>query len=329
MMMNKITSKFNVNIVLFLVLFTLTSCHAQTERVMFYNVENLFDTQNDSLTQDDDFTPNGKKHWTKIRLEDKIEKISKVILAVGEWNPPAVVGLCEIENRMMLEMLVESPALKKFNYKIIHKDSPDERGIDVAMIYREDLFKPKEYHAIPLINPNDDEFASRDILEVKGKLLSKDVTIYINHWPSKYGGVAATIPHRALAARTLREHINFDESIIIMGDLNDSPTEASVGEVLNAQPLEEQIKEHSLYNLLYHDKGSLKYKSQWSVYDHVIVSDQLFNTFNDVKAEVFRPEFLLTEDKNHGGMKPFRTYIGMKYQAGYSDHLPVFIELSR
>jgi len=175
---------------------------------MFYNVENYFDCNDDSLTNDDEFTFSGLRGWNRGRLHDKTERIAKTIVAAGKWNPPVFVGLCEIENREVLEILTRSLPLSKFNYKIIQKDSPDERGIDVAFIYRPDFFQPLNYEAIPLVDPIDLTFKSRDILHICGVLNGCErIHVFVNHWPSRYGGIMETVRFRKFASETLQKGI--------------------------------------------------------------------------------------------------------------------------
>lgn len=208
---------------------------------MFYNTENLYDTANDSLKLDDEFTPEGMRRWNNGRLYRKANRIAKVILAAGEWEAPAFVGLCEIEDREVLEKLTSQTPLSKYRYKIIHKDSPDPRGIDVALIYRPELFKPFDYKTITLKDTSTISFSSRDILQVSGVLNNWDTLhVFVNHWPSRYGGVMETMHYRKLAAevlgRSIREmFVKYPRAkIICMGDFNDTPEDESLSGVLKA-----------------------------------------------------------------------------------------------
>jgi hypothetical protein len=308
---------------------------------MFYNVENLFDTQNDPEKDDDEFLPEGSRHWTGTRFFQKINHISQVIMAAGEDNFPTVVGLCEIENQSVLESLLFRTQLGKLGYQIIHKESPDKRGIDVALLYRKTLFKPIIYEAIPVKNPNDNQFKTRDILYVKGIMRTDTIHFFINHWPSKSGGIGATKPLRALAASTLRVktdsllNLNKQSNIVIMGDFNDSPSDVSIKEVLGAKSPDEIINSNSLYNLALplakKGKGTNKYNGKWSLIDQIIVSGNLINVGKLKPSagsfQIFSPDFLLENDEANLGKKPFRTYSGFKYNGGFSDHLPVLIDL--
>src|ERR1035437_1375515 len=199
-------------VLLFILLVNNSFCQDNLKKdeftLMFYNTENFYDSENDSLTRDDDFTTEGIRRWTPGRMHKKAERIGKVIVVAGEWNPPVLVGLCEIEDLHVLELLTHTAPLHKYHYKIVHKDSPDELGIDVALIYRPDLFRPFDWEAIPVIDPNDRSFKTRDILQVSGVLNGCDTLhIFVNHWPSRYGGIMETIRFRRLAAETLKEAI--------------------------------------------------------------------------------------------------------------------------
>ncbi len=330
-----------------LILFSIVSkCFPQENKgndeftFMFYNTENFFDCENDSLTQDDEFTPDGDRRWNYSRLHDKADRLAKVILAAGKWNAPVLVGLCEVESQHALEVLTKQTPLNKFNYKIIHKDSPDVRGIDAALIYRPELFKPFDYKAFPLIDPLSPEFKTRDILRISGTLNSGDtIHVFVNHWPSRYGGIMETLRLRGLAAGTLKLSIQdlYKEypkaKIICMGDFNDSPDEISLSGVLNAVKSDNPEVKGEMINLSFEwmkrPVQTLKHMYSWQVFDQIIVSDYFLennNSMKAMKAEIFDASFLLEPDKKYGGVKPKRTYVGYRYQDGFSDHLPVLLK---
>jgi len=308
---------------------------------MFYNTENLFDCENDSLTNDDEYTPNGNRRWNQSRYYSKVERLAKVILAAGKWNPPVFVGLCEVENRKVLESLTGLAPLNKFTYKIIHKDSPDERGIDVALIYRPDLFRPFDYVAIPVVDPDDKSFKTRDILQVSGVLNNCDtIHVFVNHWPSRYGGLMETKKLRMLAAETLNLAVkrlfnSFPKAkIICMGDFNDTPIDESLIQVFKAIPSDNPGLPGEMINLsanwLSNQVQTIKSQYTWAVFDQFIVSDYFLlenPCFKFFKAEIFNSGFLLEPDVKFGGTKPRRTYVGFKYQEGFSDHLPVLLRI--
>jgi len=314
-------------------------------RIMFYNVENFFDNENDSLTLDDEFLPDGARHWTNYKYKKKLNNIYKVIVAVGGWEPPEIVGLCEVENESVLEDLVNKTPLAKYEYKIIHKESPDQRGIDVALLYRKNKFNILQTSFIPIIRGNI-SLNTRDILFVKGVTGTKDtLNIFVNHWASRYSGKIESAKKRNFIAAVLRQRIDsifamdMHANIIIMGDFNDEPLDESVLRILDTKTDLSEIIPGSLYNLSYvfrNDKkiGSIKYKGTWLMFDQFIVSASLLQRDNQLYLEsasihLFSPDFLLEEDKTYYGFKPYRTYYGYRYQGGFSDHLPVYIDLRR
>lgn len=306
---------------------------------MFYNTENLYDVVNDSLKQDDEFTPEGMRRWNSGRLYRKANRIAKVIIAAGGWEAPAFVGLCEIENRVVLDKLISQTPLSKYRYKLIHKDSPDPRGIDVALIYRPDIFKPFNYRTLALKDIANTSFVSRDILQVSGVLNNWDTLhVFVNHWPSRYGGVMETMHYRKLAAELLNKSIQElmvkypKAKIICMGDYNDTPDDKSLTEVLKATKINHSEVKGELVNLsadwVMLPVQTIKSQYTWQVFDQWIVSDYLIeNTIglNLISAEIFSAPFLLETDTKYGGVKPKRTYVGFKYQEGFSDHLPILL----
>lgn len=309
---------------------------------MFYNTENLYDTANDSLKLDDEFTPEGMRRWNNGRLYRKANRIAKVILAAGEWEAPAFVGLCEIEDREVLEKLTSQTPLSKYRYKIIHKDSPDPRGIDVALIYRPELFKPFDYKTITLKDTSTISFSSRDILQVSGVLNNWDTLhVFVNHWPSRYGGGMETMHYRKLAAevlgRSIREmFVKYPRAkIICMGDFNDTPEDESLSGVLKAVRINHPEVKGEMVNLsvswMTQPVQTIKSLYTWQVFDQWIVSDYLMENaigLNLISAEIFSAPFLLEADVKYGGVKPKRTYVGFKHQEGFSDHLPILLKCS-
>lgn len=332
---------------LLLICFNGIDCFPQGNKVkdeftfMFYNSENLYDAVNDSLTKDDEFTYEGVRRWNFGRLRDKANRLAKVILAAGKWNTPILVGLCEIENQQVLEWLIKQTPLSKQGLKIIHKDSPDERGIDVALIYRPELFKPFNYKAIPVIDPQNLRFKTREILRVSGVLNHCDtIHVFVNHWPSRYGGLMETLRYRSLAAGVLKKSIQElyalypTAKIVCMGDFNDTPEDESLSKVLNAVKANNPDERGEMINLSFQWMSrpvqTLKNMYSWQVFDQWIVSDYFLANSNCLKvlnAEIFEADFLFEADKKYGGVKPKRTYVGYKYQEGFSDHLPILLKL--
>ncbi|UCG27576.1 MAG: endonuclease [Bacteroidales bacterium] len=313
-------------------------------RIMFYNVENLFDTLDDPETRDEEFLPDSERYWTKNRYLTKLNNLCKVIIAIGGWEPPEIVGLCEVENRDILNDLVNHTPLSKYQYRIIHRDSPDERGIDVAMIYLDKYFKVQNIKYIPVENPGDPTFKTRDILYVKGFFPDGDTLhLFINHWPSRSGGQLETEPLRVLAASILRREISAVSAnephakVILMGDFNDTPEDRSIKDVLDAAMEFDNVEPDRLYNLSSADntwqvKGSHKYQMSWDMLDQFIVSGSLIMNQDTMYVRednfnVFAPDFLLEKDESNLGLKPFRTYVGFRYQNGFSDHLPVYLDI--
>ncbi|MEI8113670.1 MAG: endonuclease [Bacteroidia bacterium] len=308
---------------------------------MFYNTENFFDCLNDSLTNDDEFTPEGDRRWNQGRMHAKAERLAKVILAAGKWNPPVFIGLCEIENLKVLALLTNLAPLNKCHYKIVQKDSPDERGIDVAFIYRPELFQPFDYQAIAVCDKSDKSFKTRDILRVSGLLDGHDTLhIFVNHWPSRFGGIMESARYRKLAAETLKTAIHElqikypDPKIICTGDFNDNPDDVSLSEVLGASGNDNSGRTDQMINLSYEwlskPVKTIKNQYVWEVFDQWIVSKSFLesnNGYKFTKAEIFDPDFLLEPDLKFGGVKPRRTYVGYKYQEGFSDHLPILLRV--
>ncbi|OFY07896.1 MAG: hypothetical protein A2W99_03170 [Bacteroidetes bacterium GWF2_33_16] len=311
---------------------------------MFYNVENLFDTYNDSLTNDEEFLPEGDRFWNNNKYHSKLKNIYKVIMAIGGWNPPAIIGLCEIENRKVLSDLVNNTPLVKFEYEIIHKDSPDRRGIDVGLLYRKELFEPINFNVIPIIYPDQPENKTRDILYVKGIVKNTDTLhVFVNHWPSRWGGQLESEDRRIFVAGVLKEKadsiLNSDSSskIVIMGDFNDYPTNTSINKTLNAKTDYSNITNWELYNLSANlqnqNIGSNKYQGEWGILDQIIVSGSLLNQNEKVYTSlnhvfIFNSDFLLEPDEAFFGFKPRRTFSGFTYIGGFSDHLPTYLILN-
>jgi len=311
-------------------------------RAMFYNVENLFDSYNDSLTNDDEFTPMGTRHWTWAKMNQKVVGIYKTIVAVGEWEPPVFVGLCEIENGYVLYQLAHETPLLKYDYKIVHRDSPDPRGIDVALLFRNDLFELQESRFFKVTFLDEPNRKTREILYVRGTLAGIDtIHVFVNHWPSKFGGELESNSGRFAAANTLREKIDSirvfypDARILIMGDFNDEPESTPLVDGLkvcldtNSTCPSELVSIASI--LKSKGQGSYKYQGVWGMIDQIIVSKSLLDQKHKIytspdNASVFKADFLLESDDSFVGDKPFRTFAGYKYHGGYSDHLPVFID---
>ncbi len=311
-------------------------------RVMFYNTENLFDTIDDPTINDNEFLPESKKHWTKYRYWEKQQHIAKVILNLGEWHTPALIGLSEVENQQVVEDLVHQEALRNFDYQIIHQESPDHRGIDVALLYRKDIFKPIDVLFIPIHFPFNKRSKTRDILYASGKIGNDTLHVFVNHWPSRYGGAKASQPKRNYVASVLRKYVDSLDriyrapNILIMGDFNDDPKDHSISETLKAAHDTIGLDPMALFNPMFaiHSRGdgTLKYHGKWNLFDQIIVSVNMLMASNNIKtkpgsAHIFEASWLLEEDTKYPGKSPIRTYAGPRYLGGYSDHLPVYLDI--
>ncbi len=306
--------------------------------VAFYNLENLFDTEDNPYTLDDDFTKEGKKRWNKKRYEKKLYKLGTAISNVGydqAQKAPAIVGVAEVENKRVLEDLIESKHLKNKDYDIVHYDSPDERGIDTGLIFQKRYFEVdhSEVFSLELLDERGEPDRTRDILKVSGALNGEYVHVLVNHWPSRRDGANETEYKRVIAAQRAQGIVadikanDPDAKVIIMGDFNDDPFSNSI---------KKHLVTDGLYNpmetLLSYEKGSLNYKGQWNLFDQIIFSHNFFETDGKghkfAHADVFNDRFLAEWKGRYKG-NPFRTYVGRKYLGGYSDHFPVFIQLRK
>tara|TARA_R110000868_G_scaffold124959_3_gene330069 strand:+ start:37695 stop:38735 length:1041 start_codon:yes stop_codon:yes gene_type:complete len=315
----------------------------QIRTIAFYNVENLFDTTNDSLIFDDDRTPEGKDNWTQARYNKKIETISKVLSEIGSdvtKTSPDIIGLCEVENKNVVEDLVHHTYLQTKDYGIIHFDSPDERGIDVALLYKKSAFIPNSFKSHRLLLYNEDGFRdyTRDQLVVSGYLDNEQFYFIVNHWPSRSGGETRSKPNR-LAAAKLNKHIidsiiktDASARIISMGDLNDDPTSDSLKKILRTKGKTKNLEENDLFNPMekLHKKGigSLAYRDKWNLFDQLFFTSNLITPekidYTFWKALIYNPSYLIDQSGRYKGY-PLRTYAGGSYVGGYSDHFPVYM----
>ena len=311
---------------------------SQPVRIMFYNVENLFDIYDDTLKDDNDFLPGGLMRWNYSRYNKKINSLYKTIVAAGEWNPPTVVALCEVENRKVLEDLIYGTYLSKYNYRIIHEESPDQRGIDVCLIYRNDYADIINYTYWIPSEIKRGESSSRSVLYAKLVISTDTVHIIVNHWPSRRGGVLAAENLRKEFAAMVRVKVDsimmsarIGARVIIMGDFNCRPDDQVMSLLINHADscnflinLSEQLDGEGM--------GTYRYMGIWEMIDQVIVSNRLFTGENGLYTDetmltIFKPDFLLGKDPKYPGFSPLSTYRGYRYYGGYSDHLPVLIDL--
>ena len=324
-----------------------------TFRIVSYNVENLFDCRHDSLKEDYEFLPTSPRRWTYSKYRRKLDDLARTIIATGGWTPPALVALCEVENDTVLRDLTRRSLLREAGYRYLMTHSPDERGIDVALLYQPHLFKPIHWQGIRISTSTANYRPTRDLLHVCGLLLNLDtLDVFIAHLPSRSSGQKQSEPYRLIAAQRLKQAIDsiclrrIRPQIILMGDFNDTPANRSVRQILQVHvppAVPHDPQPDALYHLLarrvgqkqkpwqHTARGSYKYHGRWELLDHIIVSGHLLlptsplYTSEDMAGIAALP-FLLEEDPKYGGHRPFRTYQGPKYLGGYSDHLPVYAD---
>lgn len=340
---------FKMYSTVFAVLFIVFTLNAQDKQkyniisVGFYNLENLFDTEDDPLISDEEFLPNGSRSWTEERYNEKSANMAYALSQISIDDVKAglsVVGVSEVENRKVLEDLVAQPFLKDRNYQIIHYDSPDPRGVDVALLYNPAHFHPIYSEPIPLmIYNNGHRRKTRDILYVKGLIETDTFHFLINHWPSRGGG-PVTVAQRNAAAKTCRivldsiTQIVPDAKVIIMGDLNDDPTSESIKSYLRSVSKIKDVHKTGLFgpfeDFYRRGQGSNAYRDAWSLFDQILISEGATKKSNlgyyYFKANIFNKNFLVQPTGQYKGY-PFRTFSGDEYQGGYSDHFPTYIYL--
>jgi predicted extracellular nuclease len=306
-------------------------------QIAFYNVENLFDTINDPLINDEDFLPESKKEWNSKKYYEKLKNLAAVIdsLKPGLLGPE-IVGLCEVENKIVVEDLINQTNLKWNSYKIVHFDSPDARGIDVACLYNSSLLSLKSSRKISVINDLDTNFKTRDILfcEFIHKSSKNIFYVYVNHWSSRSGGEVESSHKRELCALYLKRDLEKNipdyqnQSIIIIGDMNDYPTNKSNYEVLGAkEPSNLDYLTNLMYNKHMNKEGTYFYKGEWGVIDNIIVSKSVLKYASENNAVIYIKDWLLYTNSK-GEKSPSRSYSVDKYYSGFSDHLPVYLELN-
>ncbi|MEG2514367.1 MAG: endonuclease/exonuclease/phosphatase family protein [Bacteroidaceae bacterium] len=338
---------------LFLFLFSAIVVTAQNKKmavypIAFYNLENLFDTIHQPGVYDEEFTPSGGMRWTGMKYKNKLKNMSYAISQFATDGPfpcpqgPVIIGISEIENLGVVEDLIHTGKLAERNYGIVHYDSPDRRGIDVGLIYDRDRFTLESSQSVRLVYPADTSMKTRDQLVVSGMLAGERVHVIVNHYPSRLGGEKKSRPKREAAA-ALSKHIadsivaaDPNSKVIIMGDLNDDPSNTSCCEVIGAVKDQKDVKPNGYFNPLwkYLDKGigSLAYQGQWNLFDQIIVTGNLVgkdrSTLKYVKSEIFNRDFLKQQEGKYKGY-PLRTHAGGVYMNGYSDHFPTIIYLAK
>ena len=326
---------------------------AQSPRytVQFYNLENLFDTIDTPGVRDEEFTPSGSKKWTGAKYWKKIGNLSEVFygVAAATGGYPVIIGMSEMENRNVLEDIAASDKLMPAGYAICHYDSPDARGVDVAFFYRPDVFKYQGSRPLKTVVPGEPDFRTRDILEMWGTIGDQKVCAYVCHWPSRLGGQQASEYKRMAAARVVRNAVDSlhrtepATRVIIMGDMNDDPTDPSMVKVLGAGKPIDGLKAGDLYNPFYRmfkdGYGTLAYRDAWNLFDNIVVSENLVNApegelrlYRSPKRKytgyIFDRPFLRNKSGQYKNY-PFRTFVGDTFQGGYSDHFSTYIILTK
>ena len=315
------------NIFLFLLFFAVSSVSAQSLTFVELNCENLFDYQDDEGKNDAEYLPEATRHWTKKRYWRKLNNIAQELLSTSDDGIPDLIALCEVENDSVLHDLTKRSLLRNAGYEYLMTSSPDLRGIDVALLYSPFSFAPIRSYPIR-VNPIEGMRPTRDILYACGVTITADTLhVFVVHFPSRYGGERYSRPFRQTAAERLCQSIDSihavspDARLIIAGDFNDGPD----------SPILQQICRHGLYNLTKNThgdngvKGTYRYQGEWESIDHILSSRAIYNKVES--SRIHSPLFLLEDEKLYGGYRPRRTYNGMRYQPGYSDHLPLVVKI--
>jgi len=317
----------------------------QVSAVGFWNVENLYDTLDDRRKNDDDFTPSGTNAWNSARYWLKIEHLSDVISQMAIEATPdglALIGLCEVENKTVLNDLVKSDKLKKRYYQVVLIEGPDARGVDPALIYNPRYFALKKAVTYRVKLYPDSGHKTRDVLVVGGLFLDEPVTILVNHWPSRRGGERQSRANRIAAAKVVK-HITDSVNktgdkvkVLIMGDFNDDPVSESVKRYIGTYSNPKEVHDSLFFNpmekLYRQGSGTLAWQDNWNLFDQVLLHPRWlygdYHSWQYYDARVFNPPFLKNDFGRFKGY-PFRTFSGANYTAGYSDHFPVYVILAK
>lgn len=309
--------------------------------IAFYNVENLFDLEDEPGKMDEEFMPNSEKKWNQERYIKKLNDLSKVLSSINRNELPEIIGLCEVENKKVVEDLVKTGQLVNGKYKVVHYESPDFRGIDCALVYRSDEFMVINSFPIKVNFKDEPNYLTRDILYVKGKTKNREeFHIFVNHWPSRIGGTEQTESKRIEVATILKGKIDSIQTtdalanIVVLGDMNDEPSNNSLAKILMAQKPE--TLNADFVNLMFpvqkNGKGSYVYQGNWNMLDNIVVSKSLLDEKGfkcvDKKGFVFHEDWMEFKNKD-GQISPNRTYGGSNYYGGISDHFPVYFTLQR
>lgn len=296
-----------------------TAVSAETYRVISYNVENLFDTQDDSLKLDDEFTAEGARHWSRKRFSHKITNICRVIANIAQWHTPMLIGLTEVENEQCIKSLLYEGGLKRMGYEYLHHESQDPRGIDCVLLYNPTLFRLKSARFIHIDLPQG-ERQTREIVYATGETdFTDNLHILVCHLPSQYGGAKSTQQKRTIVKNILKQLTdslisnNPNSDIIVMGDMNSE----AIDDLL---PLKNMMSDYQAKG-----KGTHKWEGQWTCLDQFYVSPHLLDRSF---VYIFDEQWIQENDEKFGGIKPWRTYNGYQYIGGYSDHLPIYLDIN-
>ena len=336
---------------IFFVLLISFSFAQKPYKVVFYNIENFFDTINDPEVLDDEFTHEGPKKWNTTKYNKKLSNIERVLfdIAAIDKNYPVVIGVSEVETRGVLEDIIATPKLAPGNYRIAHFDSPEARGVDVAFLYRPDVFKIEGQYPVKTVIPSLPNFKTRDILTMWGTIEDEPFFFMVAHWPSRLGGKEASEFKRIAVGEQMRSiadsvlRANPATKVIAMGDFNDDPTDKSIAQGLGAKFKLKDLKEGDLYDpyadMLKAGYGTLAYGDAWNIFDNIVVTENLATgSTGKLKLQkapgskfygnIFKQSYMIQKEGQFKGY-PLRTYVGNNFQGGYSDHFPVYIYIGK
>ena len=308
-----------------------------------YNVENLFDPYNDPQTEDEEFLPRGRYEWTEQKYQRKLDQIGKALGSIGKGKGPDIFGVVEVENRKVLEDLINRKSLREHPYQIVHEESTDQRGIDVALVYDATVFQYEDHWKCRGKFPEEPYFRTRDALVVKGLINQLPIHFIVNHWPSRREGRAETEHRRLGMAQAVRNEVDKlyqkdpDANIVILGDFNDDPRNKSISDVLDAQPRPANVASDGLFNPMYtlhdpDDTGTLTYQGKWNLFDQFLISESLLSGDHGLKyisgsARIHNPESLQV-GFGRGKDNPRRAIFRGKFDdQGVSDHFPIYMRI--
>lgn len=327
-------------------------CFAQKPyKVVFYNLENFFDTINDPEVNDEEFTPEGKNKWNSAKYYKKLGNIERVFfdIAAIDKDYPTVIGVSEVETRSVLEDIISTKKLSPANYRIVHYDSPESRGVDVAFMYRPDVFKLEGSFPVKTVVPSLPNFKTRDILTMWGTIENEPFFFMVAHWPSRLGGKDASEFKRMAVGTQMRQiadsvlKINPATKVVVMGDFNDDPTDKSIAECLGAKGKIKDLQAGDFYDpygdMLKAGLGTLAYGDAWNIFDNIAVTENLATgstgalklqkaSGSKYYGNIFKQYYMVQKEGQYKGY-PLRTFVGGAFQGGFSDHFPVYIYIAK